>query len=278
MKKPQSNFPHLQLKDGILKDQLYHAFREAILDGRLHPRMKLPSSRALSETMQISRNSVLQGFERLIDEGYLLTKPGSGTYVSDTIPDELIDIPNRAIESAQATDSELEINPQLIEMARLKAKGNTDHSHSMFNIGVGCIDLFPHQLWGRLLGRVWRQSRKTLGKSNHSAGYLPLRETISDYARSTRGLNCTPEQIIIVNGTQQAINLTAQVLLQQGDEVWLDEPGYDGALGAFLSQNMQVRPVSVDDEGTNIADAIQRWPAVKLAFTAPHTNFPSAVC
>lgn len=274
MKKPQSNFPHLQLKDGILKDQLYHAFREAILDGRLHPRMKLPSSRALSETMQISRNSVLQGFERLIDEGYLLTKPGSGTYVSDTIPDELIDIPNRARESAQAFDSKLEINPQLIEMARLKAKGNTDHSHSMFNIGVGCVDIFPHQLWGRLLGRVWRKSRKTLGKSNNSAGYLPLREAISDYARSTRGLNCTPEQIIIINGTQQAINLTAQVLLQQGDEVWLDEPGYDGALGAFLSQNMRVRPVSVDDEGTNIADAIQRWPAVKLAFTAPSHQFP----
>jgi GntR family transcriptional regulator/MocR family aminotransferase len=144
----------------------------------------------------------------------------------------------------------------------------------MFNIGVGCVDLFPHQLWGRLLGRVWRQSRKTLGKSNPSAGYLPLREAISDYARSTRGLNCTPEQIIIVNGTQQAINLTAQVLLQQGDEVWLDEPGYDGALGAFLSQNMRVRPVSVDVESTNIADAIQQWPSVKLAFTAPSHQFP----
>lgn len=272
MKKSQSNFPHLQLKDGILKDQLYHAFREAILDGRLHPRMKLPSSRALSETMQISRNSVLQGFDRLIDEGYLLTKPGSGTYVSDTIPDELIAIPNRSDVSVQAFDSALELNPQLLEMARLRDKGNT--RHSMFNIGVGCVDLFPHQLWGRLLGRVWRQSRKTQGKHSHSAGHLPLREAISDYARSTRGLNCTPEQIIIVNGTQQAINLTAQVLLQQGDEVWLDEPGYDGALGAFLSQNLQVRPVSLDDEGTKIAEAIQQWPSVKLAFTAPSHQFP----
>ncbi|WP_163454565.1 aminotransferase class I/II-fold pyridoxal phosphate-dependent enzyme, partial [Escherichia coli] len=82
-------------------------------------------------------------------------------------------------------------------------------------------------LWGRLLGRVWRRSKQEIPHYNHPAGYPPLKRILVDYVHSTRGVNCSVEQIIIVNGTQQAINLTASVLLQQGSSVWLDDPGYD---------------------------------------------------
>jgi GntR family transcriptional regulator/MocR family aminotransferase len=139
---------------------------------------------------------------------------------------------------------------------------------------VGCVDLFPHQLWGRLLRRVWCHSRNLLGKLNDPAGYKPLRQVICDYVSSSRGLNCTENQIIIVNGTQQAINLTAQVLLQKQDEVWLDEPGYDGALGVFTSVGATVRPVLSDEEGMDISYGIQNWPNAKLVFTAPSHQFP----
>ncbi|SUC47020.1 Pyruvate dehydrogenase complex repressor [Providencia stuartii] len=87
-RKPQALFPHLLLEAGCIKENVYHTIRNAILDGRLSAGIKLPSSRAFAEMMSISRNSVIAGFERLIDEGYLVTRQGSGTYVSTTIPDE----------------------------------------------------------------------------------------------------------------------------------------------------------------------------------------------
>ena len=109
-----------------------------------------------------------------------------------------------------------------------------------FNIGVGCIDLFPHEHWGRLLGRTWRQFSHQDWRLNEPLGFKPLRSAISEYVRTTRGLNCTDEQILIVNGTQQAINLAAQVLLQQGDEVWLDEPSDSGIhIVCWLSEETQ---------------------------------------
>lgn len=274
-KEKYSGYPHLLLTKGVIKEQVYHSIRNAVLDGRMRPGIKIPSSRMLAEMMSISRNSVLAGFDRLTDEGYLVTKKGSGTYIAETIPDDLIDTKAFPIDSSETLLSKLKINPHIHEMlplwenTREFAKGS-----AVFNVGVGCVDLFPHELWGRLLGRVWRQSRNKLGQLNEPAGHASLREIICDYVRTTRGLNCTKEQIIIVNGTQQAINLTAQVFLQKGDEVWLDEPGYDGALGVFKSIGAKARPIIGDDQGMDIDYGIKNWPNAKLVFTAPSHQFP----
>lgn len=276
MKKNVASFPALLLKQGKIKEQFYLVIKEQILKGQLQAGKKLPSSRTLSEMMSISRNSILSGLERLIDEGYLFTKKGSGTYVAEIIPDEMTHIKSAALpEIIRSVKVETDINPQMKVMKALWDKTSPYGGHNMtFNIGVGCTDLFPYELWGRLSGRVWRQFRHQDWTLNEPMGYRPLRIAIGDYVRATRGLHCHEDQILIVNGTQQAMNLAAQVLLQKGDEVWLDEPGYDGALGAFTSVGAQIRPVISDQHGMDIAYAITHWPQAKMAFTSPSHQFP----
>lgn len=144
----------------------------------------------------------------------------------------------------------------------------------LFAVGVGCTDLFPHALWGKLLQRVWRQSRHQLGGHTHPCGYFPLRKAVCRYIKTTRGVNCNEEQIIIVNGIQQALNITARALLSTGNEVWLDEPGYKGARGAFMSVGAIVRPVPVDSEGMNVRYGIDHFPDAKLAYVVPSDQYP----
>lgn len=276
MKKNVASFPSLLLKKGKIKEQFYLTIKAQILSGQLTAGSKLPSSRTFSEMMSISRNSVLSGLERLMDEGYLAAKKGSGTYVTAVIPDEVISIKSSSLPPPVSNENgPPDINPHRQVMKNIWDT-TLPHagSHKTFNVGVGCSDLFPYELWGRLMGRVWRQFRHQDWSLNEPLGFRPLRVAISDYIRATRGVACTAEQILMVNGTQQAMNLAAQVLLQPGDQVWLDEPGYDGALGAFASMGAKIRPVVSDKHGMDIAWAIKHWPDAKLIFTSPSHQFP----
>jgi GntR family transcriptional regulator/MocR family aminotransferase len=276
MEKNVASFPSLLLKKGKIKEQFYLVIKELILNGQLKAGRKIPSSRTFSEMMSISRNSILSGLERLIDEGYLITKKGSGTYVTAIIPDEMIHIkPISLHKNMSNRNDDPYINPHMKVMEKIWDMTSPYAGYNLkFNIGIGCIDLFPYELWGRLLGRTWRQFRHQDWKLNEPLGFKPLRLAISKYVRTTRGLNCTDEQILIVNGTQQAMNLAAQVLLQKGDEVWLDEPGYDGALGAFTSMGAKIRPVISDKNGMDVSYGIKHWPHAKMIFTSPSHQFP----
>ncbi len=268
-------FPHLILPEGQIKDGLYRVLRDAILDGRLRAGSKLPSSRALAEMMSISRNSVLAAIERLLDEGYLQTKPSSGTYVVEIIPDHLINLPLDTNSTSVQPPQQLKVNPHIANLLPAWQKQNVSgQGEKIFHVGVGCTDLFPHRLWGKLLGKAWRQSYRQLGQFHDCRGYLPLRQAICDYVRSTRGLNCHEQQIIVVNGTQQAIHLAAYALLQAQDQVCLDEPGYDAALNIFRSFGMTVNPIASDDDGMKINEIIQHYPESQLIYTAPSHQFP----
>ncbi|MFV5535372.1 PLP-dependent aminotransferase family protein [Acinetobacter pittii] len=270
-----ASFPHLILPKGQIKDGLYTALRDAILDGRLTAGIKLPSTRALAEMMSISRNSVLAALERLLDEGYLFTKPSSGTYVAEVVPDQLIHVEKNSKVTSKNTHRSLNINPNLEALLDSWRKQSwLSKKKKMFHVGVGCIDLFPHQLWGKLLTQAWRQSYYQLGQFYDPRGYLPLRQAICEYVRSTRGLNCNEEQIIIVNGTQQAIHLTAYALLQANDEVCLDEPGYDAAFKIFRSFGAQINLIESDEEGMQISDITDHYFKSKLVYTAPSHQFP----
>lgn len=274
-RKPQALFPHLLLEAGCIKENVYHTIRNAILDGRLSAGIKLPSSRAFAEMMSISRNSVIAGFERLIDEGYLVTRQGSGTYVSTTIPDELVKLTSKTDPLDKQQYSAPNLNPVMSHLTTLwKTSRPNTNKKQMFNIGIGCVDQFPHDLWGRLLGRVWRRSIQEIPHYNHPAGYPPLKRILVDYVHSTRGVNCSEEQIIIVNGTQQAINLTASVLLQQGSSVWLDDPGYDSARAILTARGANICPIPSESDGMNITMAAQTYPDACLVYTAPSHQFP----
>ncbi|WP_333602199.1 PLP-dependent aminotransferase family protein [Atlantibacter hermannii] len=276
MRKPAAPlFQDLLLESGIIKDQVYHALRNAILDGRLAAGSKIPSTRALAEMMGIARNSVIAGFERLMDEGYLHTRHGAGTFVARHVPDPLLNAPHVRVTPEHVPVEAGQVNPDIAGVVPLWRESlNGGGMNRVFAVGVGCTDLFPHDLWGRLLGRVWRQSRRELGLHTGSSGYQPLRQAIARYIQATRGVNCDEDCVIIVNGIQQAMNLTARVLLTKGDEVWLDDPGYNGARGVFASVGAQVRPVRVDADGMDIDDGIAHYPGAKLVYTAPSHQFP----
>jgi len=274
-KAPAPLFQDLWLPGGIIKDRVYEAIRHAILEGRLAAGSKIPSSRALAEMMSISRNSVIAGFDRLLDEGYLVTRKGAGTFVTTSIPDQTIGEHSPLSKVSQASSATGSLNPDIAALRPLwRESQKNDGMNRLFAVGVGCTDLFPHDLWGRLLGRVWRQSRHELGMHTHAGGYLPLRRAISHYILATRGVSCHEDQIIIVNGIQQALNITARSLLPKGSEVWVDEPGYNGARAAFASAGAIVRPVRVDDQGMDIHDGMQHYPNARLVYTAPSHQFP----
>lgn len=290
-------FNHLiLLANGPIKTQFYLALKSQLQANPNLAGCKLPSSRSFALMMGISRNSVLHGLERLIDEGYLYTRHGAGTFVSLNLPDQMIDLSNcfkstltnsNAVKSVQPLQAQrltnalthLSSSTQLAQLDNLwEKRPNCTAKHALFNVGIGCHDLFPHILWGRLLSRTWRQFSHSLGAKaaldNDILGDLHLRQAIADYANTTRGLNCHAEQIMIVRGTQQALQLTAQVLLQQGDQVCLDEPGYDNALGAFLAHGAQVHAIHSDHAGMQIDEITTKYPQSKLVFTAPSHQFP----
>ncbi|VDZ73460.1 transcriptional regulator [Atlantibacter hermannii] len=189
MRKPAAPlFQDLLLESGIIKDQVYHALRNAILDGRLAAGSKIPSTRALAEMMGIARNSVIAGFERLMDEGYLHTRHGAGTFVARHVPDPLLNAPHvRVTPEKRSRRGRAGESRYRRGGALWRESLNGGGMNRVFAVGVGCTDLFPHDLWGRLLGRVWRQSRRELGLHTGSSGYQPLRQAIARYIQATRG-------------------------------------------------------------------------------------------
>ncbi len=273
--KTKANFPVLQLTEGKLSEQVYHAVRTAIIDGRLQEKMKIPSSRALSEMMSVSRNTVLAGLERLIDEGYLISKAGSGTFVAYCVPEVVVSAHMAEPLPDYLLTTDTIGNQHLVNVfSKWQQYDALNHQAKMFGVGSGCHDLFPKDTWGRLLGRVWRHNTQSLAKENDMAGFLPLRFAIAQYIKSTRGVVCNASQVMIVNGTQQALRLSMQVLLNQGDCVLMGEPSYDNAVSACALQGMQVNTIPSDGEGMLVAEARNRYPQTQLIYTTPSQQFP----
>lgn len=268
-------FQELFLEQGVIKEQVYHALRNAIVEGRLPPGTKIPSTRGLSEMMSISRNSVIAGYDRLLDEGYIQTRKGAGTFVTPSLPDRSISGLYPELQQGDELPVDGQLNADIVSVRGLWS-GDVEgrEMNRLFAVGVGCTDLFPHSLWGKLLGRVWRQSRHQLGSHTSPCGFYPLRKAICHYVKTTRGVNCSEDQIIIVNGIQQALNITARALLTKGNDVWLDDPGYKGARGVFMSTGAIVRPVPVDNEGMNVQYGIDHFSHAKLAYVVPSDQYP----
>ncbi|HET7771943.1 MAG TPA: PLP-dependent aminotransferase family protein [Chloroflexota bacterium] len=146
-----------------------------------------------------------------------------------------------------------------------------------FRLGAPALDAFPAQSWGRLMARRWRRSHRDLMSYQDSAGYLPLREAIAGYLSASRGVRCTPEQVIVVSGSQQALDMSLRVLLDPWDDAWIEDPGYLGARGAMLSAGVHPIPVPVDEQGMNVAAGIAASPQARLAYVSPSHQFPLGV-
>ncbi len=254
--------------------QLYDCLRQAILDGRLRPGQRLPPTRILARELGLSRNTVLLAFDFLFAEGYLLGKPGSGTFVTETLPEKLrIEFKKPRRQTAPRTLSQ---RGQAIAKTSVSAV-SLPESFVPFQSGLPAISEFPFALWSRLLTRQWRTLPETAFGYADAAGYRPLREAIALYLRTARAARCDAEQIIIVNGSQQALDLCARVLLDPGESCWFEEPGYRGARAALQGAGIRLTPVPVNDEGLDVAAGVKLDPHARLVYVTPSHQFPLGV-
>lgn len=146
-----------------------------------------------------------------------------------------------------------------------------------FRAGVPALDLFPYQVWAQLVTRRVRHSLQGASDNQDPAGYRPLREAIAAHIGVTRGVRCTADQVIVVSGTQAALDLAARILLDSGDSAWIEDPGYPGARGALAGAGAQLVPIPVKADGLDVGAGRARCPEARLAYVTPSHQFPLGV-
>lgn len=262
-----------------LHRQVYARIRSAILQGTFAPGYRLPSTRTLATDLRMSRITVETAFTQLDAEGFLVRRVGAGSFVADVLP-EPVRLPRRH----EASRSAMTSRPQ--GASALSARGRAIVQAALPPEPVGvrvlqpcmpALDAFPQATWARVLSRRAREQGHALLAYGEAAGYRPLREATAAYLTSSRGVRCGWEQIIIVAGAQQGLELASRLLIDHGDEVWLEEPGYDGALGVFQTAGATVIPVPVDGEGMNVEAGIAAAPNARVAYVTPSHQFPLGV-
>lgn len=256
----------LERSQGLTR-QLYQALRERILDGRLAGGSRLPAGRDLAALLAVSRNTVTRAFDQLYAEGYIEGRVGDGTYVVEL---------GSARSLMQPPASGVAPTEALLRLQRNHLAPPVSGAPRAFRIGVPAFDLFPFEIWARLTARFWRKPSPARLGYGDPAGEPALRELVAAYLRSSRGLNCDPSQVVITCGAQQGISLCAQLLVQPGDRVALENPGYRAAGHAFAVAGAELCGVAVDGEGLDTA-ALAQIEGCRLAYVTPSHQYPTGV-
>jgi len=255
--------------------QLYDRYREAIVERRLRAGDRLPSTRSLAAELGISRIPVLNAFEQLLAEGYFESRVGSGTFVARSLPDAFF-APLRRVQPAQPPTRPARRAASRRAEAIWKRKLQPWFiGRGPFNVGHPPTDTFPIDVWSRLVSR--RSRDRSLLRSPGALGLPALREAVADYLRQARAVRCEPDQIMIVGGSQQALDLCARVLLDAGTPAWVEEPGYFGAQRALELAGARLVPVPVDAEGLDVDAGIARCRMAHAIFVTPSHQFPLGV-
>ncbi len=250
-----------------LQRQLYKALRRAMLDGKLAPGDRLPSSRDLSQDLKLSRNTVIAALTQLTVEGYLSSHVGSGTFVKDRAP-------RTAARRAAAPENQDAASLSRRGQSLLKTFCAAELEIYPFTPGIVDFSAFPVALWQRLQNKHWRMTYPDMLDYSYSGGYAPLRRSVADYLRVFRSVPLEVEQVIITSGTQQSMDLCAQLLADHSDTVWLEDPAYWGAVKAFMATGLKLHPVAVDQHG--IAPQAQDEAAPpRLIYVTPSHQYPT---
>jgi GntR family transcriptional regulator/MocR family aminotransferase len=277
---PTSYLPPIALQDREelpIYRQLYDWFRRAIAGGQLRPGQRLPSTRNLAAELKISRMPVLAAFEQLFAEGYLETFIGAGTCVARSIPDDTLHPP---VVKARKGGQEItekrgprRMSRRGAALTRVLAQSWLDNLGA-FRVSLPALDHFPIGVWSKLVARHSRRPPRGIMAYGAAMGYLPFREAIAEYLGAVRGVRCESSQILVTTGSQQALQISAQVLLDPKDRVWIEEPGYPGARQAFLTAGAQLIPVPVDHDGINVAEIIRRGRDARAVYVTPSHQYP----
>ena len=263
-----------QAREGLQR-QVYQSVRRAVLDGVLEPGARLPSSRALADDLRVSRTTTLLAYEQLLAEGYLQTRRGSGTFVAAPLPDDR-PLPASARRLPRTRPPHLSRRGAALAGTPGPAR-RIGGPPCAFRLGVPALDRFPLPLWSQLVAR--RMRSMTPGQLDYadSAGCLELRTAIADHVQAARGTTCLADQVIVVSGAQRGLQMICAMLLDPGDPVWLENPGYPGARSALAQAGARIVPVRVDSQGLDVAAATRQSPHARLAYVTPSNQFPLGV-
>lgn len=272
--------------------QLYQGLRQRMLDGRLPEGARLPASRDMAGALGISRNTVIRAYDQLIAEGFAYSRVGDGTYVSlSAVP-----IQSRASKSSTIlptgfqgrlstglpTDFPVKVSSSESVTKAWKQQALPAMSAPeagpprAFQVGIPALDRFPFDTWGKLYSAFWRNPDPAALVYQDAAGQPLLREMVAAYLRTSRGLSCDADQIVITCGAQQGISLCAQLLLEPGDLAAVENPGYRAAGYALASAGVRLAGVPVDGEGL-CCETLEKIPACRLVYVTPAHQYPTGV-
>lgn len=265
-----------------LQDQIVAFFRDAVLRGALKPGARLPSSRQLAAELGVARITAVEAFDRLAAEGYFVTRRGVGLFVADTVTDAYLSgLPTRASRGRKnASASTRGDNTPAADDSRARGSANTIALETPTTdalplaTGVPALEEFPWRDWARISARVFRDRPAAALAYGDPQGLLELRSAIADYLGAARGIVCDPDQIVVVSGSQQGIDLTARVVASPGDTAWFEEPGYGAARAALTAARLKVALVPADRDGIDVARGIADAPTARLAMVTPSYHYP----
>jgi GntR family transcriptional regulator/MocR family aminotransferase len=256
-----------------LHKQIYDAYRSMIVSRNLGADQQIPSTRALASELKISRIPVLTAYSQLLAEGYFEARAGSGTFVCSSLPDQWTSSdrgsssPDVARSGARVTSRRSSLLPAYERLPWLSGLG-------AFNVSQPAFDQFPFQTWSRIVMRHCRNPRARELQYGGPLGFEELRKAICAYLRTARAVHCDPEQVMIVAGSQQALEITTRVLLDDRSAAWVEEPGYWLTRHVLTAAGCRLVPVPVDGEGLDVAYGVKTCRKARAAFVAPSHQFP----
>ena len=255
-----------------LQRQIYDGYRAAILRGQLRPGEQILSSREFAAELSVSRFPVLNAYAQLLAEGYLESRVGAGTFVSTSLPEQQmsVEIPGRAPavpSGPRPVSRRSSLYPSIPSLAYVRGWGS-------FGVHQPAFDQFPFAIWSNLVARHSRNPHVRAIHHTDPRGAERFRSAICDYLRTARGVHCSADQVLIVSGSQQALDITARVLLDPGNSVWVEEPGYSLQRAVLTAAGCRLIPVPVDEAGMDVETGIKRSPRARAAFVTPSHQYP----
>jgi GntR family transcriptional regulator/MocR family aminotransferase len=256
-----------------LHKQIYDGFLAAIVGGNIRPGQRVPSSRTLSVELGISRIPVLNAYAQLLAEGYFESRKGAGTFISESLPESLTICEEGAPPSAQAGSGPRRVARRALLLTKIE-RGPWSGGWGAFSVHQPAFDRFPFPIWSSLITRHSKSPRLSAIHNTDPRGSESCREAICTYLRTARAVHCDPSQVMVVGGSQQALEISARVLLGDGSPVWFEEPGYRLARNVFQGAGCRLVPVPVDEDGMIVSAGIKLCPKARAVYVTPSHQYP----
>jgi GntR family transcriptional regulator/MocR family aminotransferase len=254
-----------------LQEQIARFFREAIAEGRMRGGMRVRSSRQFAADFGISRTTAVEAYERLVEEGYLVTRPGAGVFVAEEPPDDFrLTAARRGAHVTAASGSN---DVSTATFARVDMR----KYELPLAPGMPALDRFPWPVWTKLTSRVCRERPLNALGYGDPQGELALREAICEYLATARGIVCTPGQVVVMSGTEQTLTFAAGQLAASGESVWFENPGYPFLRHVLRGIGLNPVPVTVDSQGLSVEDGLREAPTARLAVVSPTYQYPLGI-